>query len=218
MLSNHLICCLLLLLPSIFPSFRVFSNESGLPIRWPKYWSFSISISPSNEYSALISFRMDWLDLLAIQGLSRVFSNTTVQKHHHFSNAIVQSTSLLDLSIRKALVFSYEEGWILSVHTQSMALPCHRRPLSGSMPDAQACCCGCYSCRCQSGCSEATPSHPSEKRSLCSSSSQRWKPANGRKRSCKQQALTVTHCTAGKNTNTMEMIQIMFETRACLLI
>ena len=99
-----------------------------------------------------------------------------------------------------------------------MALPCHRRPLSGSMPDAQACCCGCYNCRCQSGCSEVTPSHPSEKRSLCSSSSRRWKPANGRKRFCKQQAPTVTPCTAGKNTNTMEMIQIMLETRACLLI
>ena len=84
--SNHLIlCCSLLFLPSIFPSNRVFSNELVLRIRWPKYWSFSFSISPSNEYSGLISFRMDWLDLLAIQGLSRVFSNTTVQKHQFFS-------------------------------------------------------------------------------------------------------------------------------------
>ena len=66
---NHLIlCCLLLLLPSIFPSIRVFSRESVLCIRWPKYWSFSFSISPSNEYSGLMSFRMDWLDLLAVQG------------------------------------------------------------------------------------------------------------------------------------------------------
>ena len=66
---NHLIlCCPLLLLPSIFPSIRVFSNESLLYIRWPKYWSFSLNISPSNEYSGLISFRMDWLDLLAVQG------------------------------------------------------------------------------------------------------------------------------------------------------
>ena len=65
--SNHLILChLLLLLSSIFPSIRVFSNESVLRIRWPKYWSFSFSISPSNEYSGLISFRMDWLDLLAV--------------------------------------------------------------------------------------------------------------------------------------------------------
>ena len=69
MLSNHLIlCCFLLLLPSIFPTIRVFSNESALHIRWPKYWSFSFNISPSNEHPGLISFRMDWLDLLAVQG------------------------------------------------------------------------------------------------------------------------------------------------------
>ena len=68
MSSNHLILCHPLpLLPSIFPSIRGFSNKSGLPIRWPKYWSFSFNISPSNEYSGLISFRMDWLDLLAVQ-------------------------------------------------------------------------------------------------------------------------------------------------------
>ena len=67
--SNHLIlCCPLLLLPSIFPSIRVFSNESVLYMRWPKYWSFSFSIGPSNEHPGLISFRMDWLDLLAVQG------------------------------------------------------------------------------------------------------------------------------------------------------
>ena len=66
---NHLIFCFpLLLLPSIFPSIRVFSNDSVLHIRWPKYWSFSFSISPSNEYSGLIAFRIDWLDLLAVQG------------------------------------------------------------------------------------------------------------------------------------------------------
>ena len=66
--SNHLIlCCPLLLPPSIFPSIRVFSNESALCIRWPKYWSFSFNISPSNDYSGLISFRMDWVDLLAVQ-------------------------------------------------------------------------------------------------------------------------------------------------------
>ena len=76
--SSHLISCHpLLLLPSVFPSIRVFSNESALRIRWPKYWSFSFSISPSNAYSGLISFRMDWLDLLAVKGLSRVFSNGT---------------------------------------------------------------------------------------------------------------------------------------------
>ena len=69
MTSNHLILCHPLLLPpSIFPSIRIFSNESALHIRWPKYWSFSFNISPSNEYSGLISFRVDWLDLLAVQG------------------------------------------------------------------------------------------------------------------------------------------------------
>ena len=67
--SNHLIlCCPLLLLPSVFPRIRVFSNESVLCIKWPKYWSFSFSSSPSNEYSGLISFRIDWLDLLVVQG------------------------------------------------------------------------------------------------------------------------------------------------------
>ena len=83
--SSHLILCRpLLLLPTIPPSIRVFSNESILHMRGPKYWSFSFSISPSNEHPGLISFRMDWLDLLAVQG-SRVFSSTTVQKHQFFS-------------------------------------------------------------------------------------------------------------------------------------
>ena len=76
--SNHLtLCCPLLLPPSIFPSIRVFSNELVLHIRWPKYWSFSFSISPSNEYSGLISFRLDWLDLLAVQG-----SLKSLLQHH----------------------------------------------------------------------------------------------------------------------------------------
>ena len=86
MSSSHLILCLpLLLLPPIPPSIRVFSNELTLHMRWPKYWSFSLSIIPSNEHPRLVSFRMHWLDLLAVQGtLSRVFSNTTVQKHQFF--------------------------------------------------------------------------------------------------------------------------------------
>ena len=79
MLSNHLILCHPLLLPpSVFPSIRVFSNQSALCIRWPLYWSFNFCISPSNEYSRLIFFSIDWFDLLAVQGLSRVFSSTTV--------------------------------------------------------------------------------------------------------------------------------------------
>ena len=81
--SNHLIlCCSRLLLPSIFPSIKVFSNESVLCIRWPKYWNFSIS--PSNEYSELISSRIDWLYLLAVQGTLKSLPNTTVQKHQFF--------------------------------------------------------------------------------------------------------------------------------------
>ena len=83
--SNHLILCHpLFLLASIFPSIRVFSNESVILIRWPKHWSFSVSISPSNEHSGLISFRMDWLDLLKVQRTRKVFSITTVQKHQFF--------------------------------------------------------------------------------------------------------------------------------------
>ena len=81
--SNHLIlCCPLFLLPSIFPSIRVFSSELALHIRWPKYCSFSIS--PSNEYSGLISFRVDWFDLLAVQRILKIFCSTAVQKHQFF--------------------------------------------------------------------------------------------------------------------------------------
>ena len=83
MKSNHLILCHPLLLPSVFPSIMAFSNESVLHIRWPKYWSFSFSISPSNEYSGLISFRMDWLDLLAVQGTLKSLLQ------HHSSKASV---------------------------------------------------------------------------------------------------------------------------------
>ena len=83
--SKHIILChLLFLLPPIPPSIRVFSNESPVHIKEPKHWGFSFSISSFNEYSGLISFRMNWLDLLAVRGLSRVFSNTTVQKHQFF--------------------------------------------------------------------------------------------------------------------------------------
>ena len=84
--SNHLILCLpLLLLPSIFPSIRVFSNDSALPIRWPNYWSFSFNISPSNKHPGLISFRTDWLDLLAVQGTLKGLLQHPVQKHQFFS-------------------------------------------------------------------------------------------------------------------------------------
>ena len=86
MLSNYLICCCSLFLPpSIFPSIRVFSSESALHVRWPKYWSFSFSISPSNEYAGLISFRMDWLDLHAVQGTLK-----SILQHHSSEASVLQ--------------------------------------------------------------------------------------------------------------------------------
>ena len=87
--SNHLILCRpLRLLPSVFPSIRVFSNESALHIRWPKYWSFNFSISPSNEYSGLISFRMDWLDHLAVQGTLK-----SLLQHHSSKASILRCSA-----------------------------------------------------------------------------------------------------------------------------
>ena len=109
--SNHLILCHPLSLPpSVLPSIRVFSNESALThIRWPKYWSFSFSISPSNEYSGLISFRMDGLISLQSKGLPRVFSNTAVQRHQFFASGgqsigVSASTSVLPMNIRTDLL------------------------------------------------------------------------------------------------------------------
>ena len=94
MVSNPLIlCCPLFLLPSIVPNIRVFSNESALRIRWPKYWSFSFSISASNEYSGLISFRMDWLDLLAVQGTLK-----SLLQYHNSKASILPVLSLLHLT------------------------------------------------------------------------------------------------------------------------
>ena len=93
--SNHFIlCCPFLILPSIFPSIRVFSNESVLHIRWPKYWSFSFSISPSNEYSGLISFRSDWLDLPAVQGTLK-----SLLQHHNLKASVLQCSALFMVQI-----------------------------------------------------------------------------------------------------------------------
>ena len=132
MASNHLIlCCPLLLPPSIFPSIRVFSNESALRIRRPKYWSLNFSISPSNEYQGLISFRMDWLDLLAVQGTLK-----SLLQHHSSEASIVQclAFSIVQLShpymttgknitliiffaakVREALYSQQKQGWELTV-------------------------------------------------------------------------------------------------------
>ena len=97
--SNHLIlCCPLLLLPSIFPSIRVFSNESAVQTRWPKYWSFSFSFSPSNEYSGLISYKIDWFDLLAVQGILK-----SLLQHHSSNASMLQHSafSMVQLSLGK---------------------------------------------------------------------------------------------------------------------
>ena len=95
---NHLIlCCPLLLLPSIFPRIRVFSNESALDIRWPKYWSFSFNISPSNEYSGLISFRMDWLNLLAVQGTLK-----SLLQHHSSKASILWHSAFFIVQISRS--------------------------------------------------------------------------------------------------------------------
>ena len=93
--SNHLILCRpLLLLPSIFPSFRVFSNESALHIRWPKYWSFSFNVSPCNEHPRLISFRMEWLDLLAVHGTLK-----SLLQHHSSKASILQCSAFFIIQL-----------------------------------------------------------------------------------------------------------------------
>ena len=119
--SNHLLLCYpLLLLPSIFPSIRVFSNESVLHIKWPKHWSFNFSISPSNEYSGLISFRMDWFDLLAVQGTLKSLLQ------HHSSKALVLQCSAffivqlshLNITTGKTIALTRQTfvGKIMSLH------------------------------------------------------------------------------------------------------
>ena len=121
--SNHLMLChLLLLLTSIFPSIRVFSNESGLCIRWPKYWSFSFNISPSNEHPGLISFRMDWLNLLSVQGTLK-----SLLQHHsskpsillHSAFFIVQLSHPINKKVQNAVLgCNLKNNRMISVHFQ----------------------------------------------------------------------------------------------------
>ena len=123
--SNHLIlCCPLLLPPSIFPSIRVFSNQSVLRIRWPKYWSFSFSTSPSNEYSGLISFRMDWLDLLAVQGTLK-----SLLQHHSSKASILGCSAFFIVQLSHPYMTTGKtlpltrltfEGEIMSLHFNTL--------------------------------------------------------------------------------------------------
>ena len=110
--SNHLILSLLLLLPSIFPRVRVFSNELALRIRWPKYWSFSFSVSPSNEYSGLISFRIDWFDFLAVQGTLK-----SLLQHHSSKKASVLWRSAFFTVQLSHLYMTTEKTIALSIWT-----------------------------------------------------------------------------------------------------
>ena len=122
--SNHLIlCCPLLLLPSIFPSTRIFSNESALHIRWPKYLSFSFSISPSNEHSGLISFRMDWLDLLAVQGTLK-----SLLQHHSSKASLLQHSAFFRVQLLHPYVTTGEgialTKWTFVGKVMSLLLIC----------------------------------------------------------------------------------------------
>ena len=110
--SNHVsLCHLLLLLPSIYPSISVFSNESALCIRWPKYWSFSFSISPSNEYSGLISFRIDWFDLLAVLGTLK-----SLLQHHRSKASILQRSAFFIVQLSIALTRWTFASKVMSLH------------------------------------------------------------------------------------------------------
>ena len=121
MLPNHLILCRpLLLMPSIFPSIRVFSNESAPGIRWPKYWSFSFSISPSNEYSGLISLRMDWLDVLAVQGTLK-----SLLQHQFFSaQPSLCTNSLCIIGITQHLLTGLFQAFDAYLFTSFSQQPC----------------------------------------------------------------------------------------------
>ena len=120
--SNHLfLCCPLLLPPSIFPSIRVFSNEPVLRIRWPKYWSFRFSISPSNQYSGLISFRMDWLDLLAVQGTLK-----SLLQHHSSKASILWRSAFFIVQLSHPYMTTGKTIALTKIHTHTYTYTKHR--------------------------------------------------------------------------------------------
>ena len=128
--SNHLIlCCPLQLLPSIFPSIRVFSNESILRIRWPKYWSFSFSISPSNEYSGLISFQIDWLDLLAVQGTLK-----SLLQHHSSKASILRYSAFFIVQLSHPYMTTRKTIALTAAAKSRQSCPTLCNPIDGSPP------------------------------------------------------------------------------------
>ena len=129
--SNHLILCRpLLLLPSIFPSIRVFSSESALCIRWPKYWSFSFNIRPSNEHPGLISFRMDWLDLLAVQGILK-----SLLQHHSLKAPILRHSAFFTVQLSHPYITSRKTiAYSIGKESACKAGDLHSIPGSGRSP------------------------------------------------------------------------------------
>ena len=123
--NHHILCCPLLFPPSIFPSIRVFSNESALYIRWPKYWNFSFSISPSNEHPGLISFRMDWLDLLAVQGILK-----SLLQHHSSNASIIQHSAFFIVQLSHSYM------------TTGKTIALTRRTFAGKLSPLLICCLG----------------------------------------------------------------------------
>ena len=186
--SNHLILCLpLLLLPSIFPSIRVFSNESALCIRWPKYWSFSFSISPSNEHPGLISFRMDWLDLLAVQGTVR-----SLLQHHSSKASILRCSAFFMVQLSHPYMTTGKtmaltrQAFVSNVSASLGHLPVSPVEFPSSCENiavrkARDDCCGFTRplCACAGQVSAPTPSpHPSNPQMKCQhhEKSQRYLP------------------------------------------
>ena len=128
--SNHLVLCRpLLLLPSIFPSIRVFSNESPLCLRWPNYWSFSFNISPSNEHPGLISFRMDWLDLLAVQGTLK-----SLLQHHSSKASILQCSAFFTVQLSHPYMTTGKTIALTAAAKSLQSCPTLCDPIDGSPP------------------------------------------------------------------------------------